>query len=63
MKQLKEHGPAGLRIIVCREPVHPKYTKDLKPCEQATGFWYTVIATNTRAGSCSGWTPGTEGDI
>jgi hypothetical protein len=39
--------PPGLRIIVRREPVHPKYTKDLKPYEQATGFRYTVIATNT----------------
>ncbi|MFE9934198.1 hypothetical protein [Streptomyces sp. NPDC005533] len=39
--------PPGLRIVVRREPVHPMYTKDLKPYEQATGFRYTVIATNT----------------
>ncbi|MCX4776899.1 IS1380 family transposase [Streptomyces sp. NBC_01264] len=39
--------PPGLRIIIRREPVHPKYTKDLKPYEQTTGFRYTVIATNT----------------
>lgn len=39
--------PPGLRIIVRREPAHPKYTKDLKPYELATGFRYTVIATNT----------------
>ncbi|MFD9286637.1 hypothetical protein ACFWD7_57935, partial [Streptomyces mirabilis] len=37
----------GLRIIVRREPVHPKYERDLKPYEIATGFRYTVIATNT----------------
>ncbi|MFD5065282.1 hypothetical protein [Streptomyces sp. NPDC058394] len=36
-----------MRIIVRREPVHPKYTKDLKPFETATGFRCTVIATNT----------------
>jgi len=39
--------PGGLRIIVRREPVHPKYDKELKPYEIATGFHYTVIATNT----------------
>ncbi len=39
--------PPDLRIIVRREPVHPKYAKDLKPYEIATGFRYTVIATNT----------------
>lgn len=30
-----------------REPVHPKYAKDLKPYVVATGFRYQVIATNT----------------
>jgi hypothetical protein len=39
--------PEGLRIIVRREPIHPKYAKDLKPYEVATGYRYTVIATNT----------------
>ncbi len=39
--------PDGLRIVVRREPVHPQYSKDLKPYELATGFRYTVIATNT----------------
>jgi Transposase DDE domain group 1 len=39
--------PEGLRIIVRREPVHPKYDKELKPYETTTGFRYTVIATNT----------------
>jgi hypothetical protein len=39
--------PSGLRIIVRREPVHPKYAKDLKPYELATGFRYQAIATNT----------------
>jgi hypothetical protein len=37
----------GLRIIVRREPVHPKYARDLKPYELATGFRYQAIATNT----------------
>jgi hypothetical protein len=32
--------PEGLRIVVRREPVHPKYAKDLKPYELATGFRY-----------------------
>lgn len=39
--------PPGLRIVVRREPVHPKYARDLKPYELATGFRYQVIATNT----------------
>lgn len=39
--------PEGLRIVVRREPVHPKYAKDLKPYEVATGFRYQAIATNT----------------
>jgi hypothetical protein len=39
--------PEGLRIIVRREPVHPKYARDLKPYEVATGFRYQAIATNT----------------
>ncbi|WAX77356.1 IS1380 family transposase [Streptomyces sp. KMM 9044] len=39
--------PGSLRIVVRREPIHPKYEKDLKPYEVATGFRYTVIATNT----------------
>ncbi|MFF3160057.1 hypothetical protein [Streptomyces sp. NPDC057910] len=42
-----EGRPPGLRIIVRREPVHPQYTKNLKPYEKATGFRCTVIATNT----------------
>ncbi|MFI5749355.1 transposase [Streptomyces sp. NPDC051644] len=42
-----EGRPEGLRIIVCREPVHPKYAHDLKPYEVATGFRYQAIATNT----------------
>ena len=49
--------PGSLRIIVRREPIHPKYAKDLKPYEVATGFRYPVIATNTQAASCSGSTP------
>lgn len=39
--------PAGLRVVVRREPVHPKYAKDLKPYELATGFRYQAIATST----------------
>lgn len=39
--------PEGLRIVVRREPIHPKYAKDLKPYELATGFRYQAIATNT----------------
>jgi hypothetical protein len=39
--------PQGLRVIVRREPVHPKYAKDLKPYELATGYRYQAIATNT----------------
>ncbi len=39
--------PDGLRIVVRREPVHPKYARDLKPYEIATGFRYQAIATNT----------------
>lgn len=39
--------PEGLRIVVRREPVHPKYAKDLKPYEVATGFRHQAIATNT----------------
>jgi hypothetical protein len=39
--------PSGLRIIVRREPVHPKYARDLKPYEIATGFRYQAIATST----------------
>jgi hypothetical protein len=39
--------PEGLRIIVRREPVHPKYARDLKPYEVATGYRYQAIATNT----------------
>jgi hypothetical protein len=39
--------PDGLRIVVRREPIHPKYARDLKPYEIATGFRYQVIATNT----------------
>jgi len=39
--------PERLRIIVRREPVHPKYVRDLKLYEVATGFRYQAIATNT----------------
>ncbi|GGJ63838.1 IS1380 family transposase [Streptomyces brasiliensis] len=39
--------PDGLRVIVRREPIHPKYAKDLKPYEISTGFRYQAIATNT----------------
>jgi hypothetical protein len=39
--------PEGLRIIVRREPVHPKYAKQLKSYEVATGFRCQAIATNT----------------
>jgi hypothetical protein len=42
-----EGWPDGLRIIVRREPVHPKYARDLKPYELATGFRYQAVATNT----------------
>ncbi|MET9915212.1 transposase [Streptomyces sp. NPDC006476] len=34
-------------MIVRREPVHPKYARDLKPYEIATGFRYQAVATNT----------------
>jgi Transposase DDE domain group 1 len=39
--------PEGLRVIVRREPIHPKYARDLKPYELATGFRYQAIATST----------------
>ena len=39
--------PDGLRVIVRREPIHPKYARDLKPYELATGFRYQAIATST----------------
>jgi hypothetical protein len=39
--------PPGLRVIVRREPVHPKYARDLKSHEIATGLRYQAIATNT----------------
>jgi hypothetical protein len=39
--------PDGLRVIVRREPVHPKYARDLKPYEVATGFRYQAVATST----------------
>ena len=39
--------PEGLRVVVRREPVHPKYARDLKPYEVATGFRYQALATNT----------------
>ncbi|MBV9026839.1 MAG: IS1380 family transposase [Streptomycetaceae bacterium] len=39
--------PEGLRVIVRREPVHPRYAHDLKPYELATGFRYQAIATST----------------
>lgn len=39
--------PDGLRVVVRREPVHPKYARDLKPYETATGFRYQAIATST----------------
>ena len=39
--------PDGLRVIVRREPVHPKYARGLKPYELATGFRYRAIATST----------------
>ena len=39
--------PDGLRVVVRREPVHPKYAKDLKPYELATGFRYQALATST----------------
>ena len=42
-----EGWPPGMRIIVRREPVHPKYARDLKPYELATGYRYQAIATNT----------------
>ncbi|MBV9026588.1 MAG: transposase, partial [Streptomycetaceae bacterium] len=35
--------PEGLRIVVRREPVHPKYARDLKPYELATGLRYQAI--------------------
>jgi hypothetical protein len=54
-----EGWPEGLRIIVRREPVHPKYARDLKPYEVATGFRYQAIVTNTPGVSCSGSTPAT----
>ena len=39
--------PEGLRVIVRREPIHPKYTRELKPYERATGWRFQAIATNT----------------
>lgn len=54
-----EGWPVGLRIIVRREPVHPKYARDLKPTR-----WPPATATRRsrptpRAVSCSGSTPAT----
>jgi len=42
-----DEWPPGLRVIVRREPVHPKYARDLKPYETATGFRYQATATST----------------
>jgi hypothetical protein len=39
--------PPGMRVIVRREPIHPKYERDLKPYEKKTDFRYQAIATNT----------------
>jgi hypothetical protein len=42
--------PQGMRVIVRREPIHPKYERELKPYEQKTGHRYQAIATNTEGG-------------
>lgn len=39
--------PSGMRVIVRREPIHPKYERELKPYEKKTDFRYQAIATNT----------------
>ena len=39
--------PEGMRVIVRREPVHPKYERELKPYEKKTDYRYQAIATNT----------------
>ena len=50
--------PTGMRVIVRREPIHPKYERELKPYEKKTDFRYQAIATNTPGGHCSSSTPG-----
>ncbi|WP_405717127.1 transposase [Streptomyces sp. NBC_01537] len=42
--------PDGMRVIVRREPIHPKYARELKPHEKKTGYHYQAIATNTEGG-------------
>ena len=39
--------PPGMRVIARREPIHPKYERELKPYEKKTDFRYQAIATNT----------------
>src|SRR5258708_1253301 len=61
--------PAGLRIIVRREPAHPQYARDLKPYEVATGYRYQPTPTHppsrplhrrTRDGDAPGRRPATR---
>lgn len=42
-----QEWPPGLRVVVRREPVHPRYERDLKPFEVAQGFRYQAVATST----------------
>lgn len=42
--------PEGTRVIVRREPIHPKYERELKPYEKKTDHRYQAIATNTTGG-------------
>lgn len=42
--------PEGMRVIVRREPIHPKYERALKPYEKKTDYRYQAIATNTAGG-------------
>ena len=39
--------PQGIRVIVRREPIHPKYKRAITPYEQVTGYRYQAFATNT----------------
>jgi hypothetical protein len=42
--------PEEMRVIVRREPIHPKYERELKPYEKKTDYRYQAIATNTTGG-------------
>jgi hypothetical protein len=40
----------GMGLIVRREPIHPKYKRELKPYEKKTGYRCQAIAPNTEGG-------------